>query len=257
MCKHDISGVRMKSFALVGDLARHAPAILEPALPQLLQEAIASMDPVNPSVATNAVWSIGEKCAKCEGNPAPLEPFAPALLQNLIGLMMGNGVDGNGRGSEIPGLAENAIACVGRLAKANPNFVALDFSRFLIRWWDRMAKIRDPTERRDAFQGFIKVVYANPQAIQQAAVNVSDAIASILFAIVTWHIPAEMPEQSSVLLTGDYNFRPFPPTEAELGTALAKLIQDMKTSVGDETWHTVEKKLPVNVRRSLREAYHL
>jgi transportin-1 len=248
----------MSSLALMGDLARNAPAILEPALPQLLHEAIQSMDPVNPSVATNAVWSIGEICAKCEGNPAILEPFAPSILQNLIGILMGNGIDGNGgRGSDIPGLAENASACVGRLAIVNPNFVARDLSRFLLGWCDGMAKIIDPVERRDAYQGFVKVVYANPQAIQEAAVNVSDAITSILFAIITWHLPADGSGQelTTALFVGDYNFQPFPATEAELGAALTKLVQDIKQSVGEETWLSVSKKLPVNVRRLLREAY--
>ena len=157
----------------------------------------------------------------------------------------------------IPGLRENAAACVGRLAKVNPQFVAADLPRFLCGWCDGMAKIRDATERRDAFQGFIQVVYANPQAIQQAAANVSDAIVSILFAIVTWHIPDELPEESTSLLSGDYSFLPFPPTEAELGATLVKLVQDMKLSVGEDVWYTVTKRLPVNVRKLLRETYQL
>jgi hypothetical protein len=186
-----------------------------------------------------------------------LEPFAPSLMQNLIALLMGNGIDGNERGADIPGLAENAAACVGRLAKVNPNFVAPDLSRVLLGWCDGMAKICDPTERRDAFQGFVKSVYANPQAIQQASANVADAICSVLFAIVSWHMPSELSDESAALLTGDYNFRPFPQTEQELGTALARLIQDLKSSVGEDTWHSVQKELPVNVRRLLREVYQL
>jgi transportin-1 len=257
MCQHDIPGVRMSALALLGDIARNSPAMLEPALPQLLKEAITNMDPVQPSVCTNAVWAIGEICVRCEGHSTILEPFAPALMQNLTALLMGNGVNGSGRGADIPGLAENAAACVGRLAKVNPNFVAPDLSRVLLGWCDGMAKIRDPTERRDAFQGFVQSVYANPQAIQQAAANVADAIASVLFAIVTWHMPSEVSDQSTALLTGEYKFRPFPQTEHELGTALARLIQDLKSSVGEDTWHSVQKELPVNVRRLLREAYQL
>jgi transportin-1 len=257
MCKHDIPGVRMSALALLGDIARKSPGMLQPALPQLLQEAITNMDPVQPSVCTNAVWAIGEICVRCEGNPGLLEPFAPSLMQNLIALLMGNGIDGNERGADIPGLAENAAACVGRLAKVNPNFVAPDLSRVLLGWCDGMAKICDPTERRDAFQGFVQSVYANPQAIQQASANVADAICSVLFAIVSWHMPSELSDESAALLTGDYNFRPFPQTEQELGTALARLIQDLKSSVHTDTWHSVQKELPVNVRRLLREVYQL
>jgi hypothetical protein len=108
--------------------------MLQPALPQLLQEAITNMDPVQPSVCTNAVWAIGEICFRCEGKPGLLEPFAPSLMQNLIALLMGNGVGGNERGADIAGLAENAAACVGRLAKVNPNFVAPNLSRVLLGW---------------------------------------------------------------------------------------------------------------------------
>lgn len=257
MCKHEIAGVRMSAVALLGDLARNSPAILEPALPQLLQEAIVNMDPIQPSVSMNAVWAIGEICVRCEGNAAVLQPFAPAIMQNLVALLVGNGTNSGGRGVDIPGLAENAAACAGRLAKVNPNFVAPDLPRFLLGWCDGMAKISDPTERRDAFQGFVQVVYANPQAIQHAAANVADAIASVLFAIVTWHLPPELSDQPSALLTGDYKFRPFPEAERELGMALARLILDIKSSVGEEEWHSVQKALPVNVRRLLREAYQL
>jgi transportin-1 len=178
-------------------------------------------------------------------------------MQNLIALLMGNGAGAGERGVDIPGLAENAAACTGRLAKVNPEFVAPELPRFLLGWCDGMAKVIDPTERRDAFQGFVHCVYANPQDIQQAAANVTDAIASVLFAIVTWHLPTEMADQYAALLTGDYKFRPFPPAEHELELALGRLIQDMKSSVGEDTWHLVQKALPVNVRRLLREAYGL
>jgi transportin-1 len=268
LCKHDVPGVRMSAFALLGDLARNAPSIIESALPQLLPEAIANVEPVRPAVCNNAVWAIGEICVRCGDNPAPLEPFAAPFLQKLIGLLMGNGVvmgraGGNGyRGVNIPGLAENAAAAAGRLANLSPNFVAADLPRFLLGWCDGMAKVSDPTERRDAYEGFIKAVYANPLGIQGAAANVSDAIASIVFALVSWHMPRQEDEETdhedvSQLLNGDYNFLPFPQHEAELGNKLVTLVRDIRTSVGEEVWTKVQHQLPVNVRRLLREAYQL
>jgi hypothetical protein len=258
LCSHEIAGVRMSVLALLGDLARKAPDLIEPVLPQLLEQVIAGMDPIQPSVATNAVWALGEICLRAQGNDAPIKPYAPYMLQNLISLLMGNGgLGGGGRGTDIPGLSENAAACVGRLTMVNAQFVAPDLSRFMLGWCDGMAKITDPNERRDAFQGFIQAVYANPEAIKEAAANVADSVASIIFAIVTWHMPTDLPDQSTVLLSGDYNFRPFPQQEAELGAALFKLLHDMKSSIGHETWLSVQKNLPVNVRRLLREAYKL
>jgi hypothetical protein len=131
-----------------------------------------------------------------------------------------------------------------------------------------MGKISDPKERHDAYHGFVQAVYANPQAIQQAAAssstNVGAVMLSIIFAIITWHIPSELANAAAesgsspaTLFIGEYMFQPFPPNEAELGTALMKLLHDMKNSVDIETWSTFERRLPVNVRRLLREAYKL
>lgn len=258
LCRHEIAGVRMSAFALLGDLARNAPSLLETALPLLLPVAISNVDPIQFQVCNNAVWAIGEICVKCGGNPTLLEPFAVPLVQKLIGLLMGNGAGSGYRG--IPGLAENAAATIGRLASVNPNFVASDLPRFLLGWCDGMAKISDPGERRDAFEGFIKAIYANPQCIQTAAANVSDAITSILFALVSWHMPPQEEndyEHISDILTGEYAFQPFPQHEAELGTKLVQLVREIKTSVGEEPWSKVQSQLPVNVRRLLREAYQL
>ena len=58
-------------------------------------------------------------------------------------------------------------------------------------------------------------------------------------------------------LVGEYGFQPFPATETELAQQLTKLIHDIKSSVGEDTWKTVQNHLPVNVRRLLREAYQL
>ena len=254
MTKHEIAGVRMSAFALVGDIAENAPALLEPGLPQIIHEALHNMDPIQSQVCTNAVWATGVICVRCRGNPAILEPHAGTLMQNLIALLVGNGGSG---GADIQGLPENASACVGRLAQVNPAFVAPELPRFLLGWCDGLAKISDPTERRDAFQGMVQAVYANPGAIQQASVNASDAIASILFAVVSWHIPTDYMEKADVLLKGDYNFQPFPTNEPDLGSALQRLVQDMKSSVGEDTWQSVQKALPVNIRRLLRESYNL
>jgi len=247
----------MSGLALVGDLAKNCPSLLEPALPQILQVCVQNMDPIQPTVCTNAVWATGEICVRCQGNPKLLEPFAPTLMQNLVAILMGNGVGSGGRGSDIPGLAENAAATVGRLGKLDPNFVANDLSRFLMGWCDGLAKINDPTEKHDGFQGFIKVLYANPRSIQHATVNAADAVASILFAIITWHLPENILDRSSALLSGEYSFHPFPSSEYELGASIKGMIRDMKSFVGEDVWHSVVKGLPVNVRRLLREHYEI
>ena len=137
-------------------------------------------------------------------------------------------------------------------------FIAADLHRFLCGWCDGLGKIRDPSERHDAFTGFVQAIYANPQAIGHASGNVIDSMVSILFAILTWHIPEDLPDDSyKKILTDKYRFVPFPVSEAELGAALVKLVQDMKQSVGENEWQIVTKRLPVNVRKLFREIYNL
>ena len=260
LCRNEFAGVRMSALALVGDLTRNTPVTLQPALPQLIHETVNCMDPIQPSVAINAVWAVGEICLQCRGQPAILEPYVSTLLQNAIGLLMGNGAfDNDGhRGSTIPGLVENVAATVGRLALVNPHFVAADLPRFLCGWCDGLGKIRDAAERRDAFTGFVQVMYANPQAILQASSNVVDAIASILFAILTWHMPENLADESyTKVLTGQYSFVAFPATEADLGKALVQLVTDIKSSVSENDWNIVAKRLPVNARKLFREVYNL
>jgi transportin-1 len=41
---HEIAGVRMSAFALLGDLANNAPSVIEAALPELLNEAPANLE---------------------------------------------------------------------------------------------------------------------------------------------------------------------------------------------------------------------
>lgn len=257
LCSHPMAGIRMSALALLGDLARNAPSMIEQGLPTLLQDAIASLDStfdeeLHGSLCSNAVWAIGEICVKCGSNSTPLEPFAQTLMQRLVGILMGNGAD---RVSSVHGLAENAAACVGRLANVNAGFVAPELPRFLLGWCDGLSRVLDPTERREAFTGLCNALYANPQAIRQVDADVPNVITSILFAILTWHIPPEIPRDTDDFLNGDYGFIPFPPTEPELGQRLAQLIRDIRTSVGEESWKKSQDRLPVNVRRLFREAY--
>jgi hypothetical protein len=256
----------------LGDLARNCPAMLELVVSELLTEAIQCMDPTyDAAVCTNAVWAVGELCVQCQrppGQPSSttfLDPLVPPLMHNLIALLMGNGT---GRGSHnvtIPGLAENAAACVGRLALVRPDYVAPELPRFLLGWCEGLAKIRDPRERHDGFAGFVAALYANPQSIGHAAgaQSASEAMVSIIYAVMTWHIPEncldggddQLPHE---LLHGpNYSFRPFPQTEAELGASLVRLVKEMRASVSAETWGLVEHGLPVNVRRLLRHSYSL
>mmetsp|Transcript_19399 Transcript_19399/g.42152 ORF Transcript_19399/g.42152 Transcript_19399/m.42152 type:complete len:346 (-) Transcript_19399:1788-2825(-) len=249
---HFVPGVRMSAFALLGDLARLAPSLIEAGLSSLLSEAISSIDPMHPAMCNNAVWAVGEVCVRCGDHAAPLNPHAANLLACLIPLLMGNAVDMDGNEISLPGIAENAATTMGRLASINPNFVAPELGRFLLGWCDGMSKISNPGERHDAFRGFVMTLRANPQSIQVTGSDVGDVITSILFAIVSWHIPTS--EIPSNLLSGPYRFEPFPSEFSELLASLRQLLHDLKTSSGEQ-WAQIEGQMPANVKRLMKEVY--
>ena len=256
---HDVEGVRMSAFALMGDVAQQCPVVMQAGMAQLVCEAIACIDPMYPAVCNNAVWALGEIFVKCLGNPAALQPYATEIVQNLISLIMGSAYDGDGDGdgefSPVAGLIENASTCMGRLAKVDPTFVAADLPRFLKVWLDGCSKISDVAERRDAFEGLLMAIQANPNSIKQAGPDLSDTIQGFLFAVVSWHIPHG--NISPALLNGAYQFINFPPEYADLHQKMGQFLHQLKESVGAEEWNGVGNHLPVNVRRLLREQYHL
>lgn len=245
---HEVDGVRMSAFALMGDIAKSCPMVIQNGMAELLNEAIECIDPLYPSVCNNAVWAVGEVCVQCVGNPSSLQPFAQEIVQNLITLLMEPGY----LGSPIAGLVENAASTMGRLAKVNPSYVASDLPRFLNGWCDGCSKIFDATERRDAFEGVMLAVQANPQSVAIAREPTSDIITSILFAVVAWHVPSSIISPS--LLTGNYSFKEFPRDHADLCENIRVFLHNLKGMYSNE-WISVEQSMPVNVRKLFRDAY--
>ena len=251
---HDVEGVRMSAFALMGDIAMQCPAVIQGGMGELITEAIICIDPTYPSVCNNAVWAIGEIFVKCQGNPAALQPYVLEIVQNLISLIMGSVYDGDGY-NPTAGLIENASTTMGRLAKVDPAFIATDLPRVLKGWMDGCSKVSDMSERRDAFEGLLMAIKANPNSIKQAGPDLSDTISAFLFAVVSWHIPEG--NLSPSLLTGDYAFVNFPPEYADLHHQMGTFLHQLKESVGAEEWNGVADHLPTNVRRLLKEQYNL
>jgi transportin-1 len=249
LTSHEVDGVRMSAFALMGDLAKNCPTVIQGGMAELLSEAIQCIDPLYPSVCNNAVWAVGEVCVKCIGNPASLQPYAQNIVQSLITLLMEQGYSG----SPLGGLVENAASTMGRLAKVDTAFVASELPRFLNEWCDGCSKINDLLERRDAFEGFMLAFKANPQSIMTAADQLSDTLTTILFAVVSWHVPCG--NLSPTLLSGEYAFEPFPKEHADLCENLRVFLHHLKDLVGLQEWNGIENNMPVNVRRLFRETY--
>jgi hypothetical protein len=210
------------------------------------------------SVCNNAVWAIGEIFAKCRRDQGLiLKPFVHSLIEKLIPLLMGNqSGTSNSYTVTTPGIAENAAATMGRLARIDPSFVQADLPRFILGWFEGLAKIADKRERREAFEGLIFAILANPHAIL-AASNRVGVFSAFVFSIVSWHIPADesgMRQITSELLHGPYLFEPFPVEDAEIGDALRQLFNQIRLSLGFD--FDFVANLPPNVQRLIADYYH-
>jgi hypothetical protein len=156
----------------------------------------------------------------------------------------------------VPGLAENAAATMGRLARIDPAFVQADLPRFILGWFEGLAKVSDVRERREAFEGLILAIHANPHAILSAP-NRAGIVSAFIFTIVSWHIPADergVKHITSELLNGPYMFQPFPVEDAEIGKALKDIFTHIRNALGLD--FDVVANMPPNVQRLLKESYY-
>jgi len=210
------------------------------------------------SVCNNAVWAIGEIFAKCGRDQGlVLKPFVHSLIEKLIPLLMGNqSATSISYTVTTPGIAENAAATMGRLARIDPSFVQADLPRFISGWFEGLAKISDRRERREAFEGLILAILSNPHAILSSS-NRAGVFSAFVFAIVSWHIPADESGArvlTSELLQGPYLFEPFPVEDAEIGKALRQLFNEIRNALGFD--FDVVANLPPNVQRLIADYYN-
>jgi transportin-1 len=253
LVSHDVESVRTSAFALMGDIAKYSPVILQDGMEVLITEAISCIDPIYPSCCNNAVWALGEILVKCRRNPAVLQPYASEIVQNLIVLLTGTSYDEDEEYYPMSGLVENAATTMGRLSQCEPSFVTEDLHRLLNGWIDGCAKISDTKERCDAFEGLLLAIEKNPNVMHPTSPDISNKVTSILFAVVSWHIPENF--ISSEILHGPYGFTNFPSKCAHLQQNIMMFLHKVKDWIGPELWNSIFNGLPVNVRKLLKDQY--
>lgn len=221
---HEAPSVRLSAFALLGDLARRCPVVIEPGAPVLLDAASASLDDrENPAVRNNAAWAAGEMCASgvatrfllCdddEGRGALLAGrLTPLLFERRFV-------------EDDAGAAANAAAALGRLARVDPRHVASargasSLDRLLAPWCDALARVADPDERADGFEGLSRVLRARPDALAAAPTRLDPRrVSALVAAAASWYDDARSPP---------------PPA---LGHELGRLLRSLRASCTDEGW---------------------
>ena len=148
--------VRMSAFALLGELAKHAPDALRHSLPAYVPWLLVSMRDTahNIKACNNAVWAAGELAVAL---PDVIAPHVPAIVAKLAPIIS------NDRKPSRPVLENSAIA-LGRLAMAAPDSVAGALSTFMAAWTQNLTIVGDPEERRQAYLGYCAAVGRAPAA---------------------------------------------------------------------------------------------
>jgi len=258
-CQSQEPPVRMSAYALVGDIARQCPSLLQDSLSHYITELIRSIhDPIHASVCNNAVWAMGEICLQCIGNPHVLHSFAPSIVSGLIPLLVGNSTD-NGL-TVLPGLPENSATSMGRLAKVDASFVTNDLDRFFSGWCEGLARISDPTEKRDGFQGLLLSIQ---QAVASPSCNIfskQTCILSLIFAIISWHIKFKE-EQDEICLEMFYsnqlNYYIVECSDPELRVAFSEILRWIKEGFFQQWEDIMKNNFPVCLRKLLTNFYNV
>jgi len=258
LTKSNSPGVRMSSFALLGDLARRSPNVLKNGISILLKEALTCCSNTqHPSVCNNATWAIGEICLLCSAQPQALNGLIDQTVEKLGRLLM---AESYANGSNIEGLAQNAAASMGRLARVDHTAVGRYLGEFFIPWCNGLASVSDQGERCDGFTGLILAIQSNPSAIICPPNPIDpEKLTSLIFATISWHIPRDEEGQAAYtpeLANGPYAFETFPEECSEVGLKLGELLRSIKCSVSPDDWNRVER-LPTNIRRLLTESYQV
>lgn len=76
--RSELADVRQSAYALVGDLAKSAPGVLQPALADMLPLLAGQLNPDFVSVCNNAAWAIGEIAIKVSARASDAVPHTPA-----------------------------------------------------------------------------------------------------------------------------------------------------------------------------------
>jgi transportin-1 len=163
--------VRGSCAALIGDLAVHAPAVLEPALervvPLLLHNVREDLLAPFTSLVNNCIWSLGEIALLLRER---FEPVVAPMLERVLPVLCDDGTH--------PDVLHNCAVCISRASILHAAIVAPHVGQFLKQWCYALRNMSASSERLTAFAGLCCVVDANPRDVMPDFVYVADAIAS-------------------------------------------------------------------------------
>jgi transportin-1 len=163
--------VRSSTAALIGDIAVYAPALVAPALndivPLLLHNIREELVSPFGSLINNAVWALGEIALLLR------EQFAPAIeqvLERVVPILIDDTTNTS--------ILHNCAVCISRASIHHAPAIAPHVRQFLKPWCYALRRMEEGSERRTAYAGLCSIVEQNPRDVMPDFVYVADAIAA-------------------------------------------------------------------------------
>ncbi|KAF1998354.1 ARM repeat-containing protein [Amniculicola lignicola CBS 123094] len=169
VCMRDPNNdVRQSAYALLGDCAIYVFDQLQPVLPTILEILIAQLDLTQAiidgetgfAVINNACWSVGEISMR-QGDG--MQPYVDRLLQKLAIILFDQKVPES--------LNENAAIALGRLGMGSAQYLAVHLAQIAPPFLRAISKVMWTDEKGHALTGFMHIILANPQAMEQCLLD--------------------------------------------------------------------------------------
>ncbi|KAF2011137.1 ARM repeat-containing protein [Aaosphaeria arxii CBS 175.79] len=232
LCMRDTNNdVRQSAYALLGDCAIYVFIQLQPHLPNILEILISQLDlaqvardaeETGYSVINNACWSVGEISMR---HREGMQPYVDQLLQK-IGTILFDG--------KVPeSLNENAAIALGRLGIGCASNLAPHLAQIAPPFLRSIKHVMWTDEKGHALTGFMRIMLANPGAMEQSLLEFF----------------SEMAKADRSLVNG--------PTEEQawFRDDFQKVLQQYKSMIPD--FNSFLGNLPADEQRNFRDLYGL
>jgi transportin-1 len=164
--KDENNDVRQSAYALLGDCAIYVFEQLQPCLPDILKilvsqleisQVIVDAEETGYSVINNACWSVGEISMR---HREGMQPYVEPLLQKIATILFNDKVPES--------LNENAAIALGRLGLGSSQLLAVHLAQIAPPFLRAIKNVMWTDEKGHALTGFMRIILANPPAMEQS-----------------------------------------------------------------------------------------
>jgi len=181
--------VRRSAFALLGDLFHYCADVIMPFREKFLPIALKNVNPFEPLVCINALWTLGEAIDQLKENSKPyiheIVKYVARVLQTDLGQY------------ERKRVKDNAAIIMSRVGLYFPDEVAKYVAEFKTAWIRTLTHYPEDEEKAKGFRGMLQVIGKN---VEGCCSDVED-MASLVVACTTWqHAPDDLVNMFKTLI---------------------------------------------------------